>query len=189
MKTLLPFVLCLSLYTASAQSTAQPTSPNGDYTLQRKTDGTWAIFDNAHNVLNTVTPRLPAYDKIVTSWAPDSEKVAILAMTLKSSDIYILGTKGTYTVPSPSLATLKAAAMPHAQFQYNPQSYSFADRGAVSVSWVSPEELQVRTEFVANLSDTHLGHQDHWKFIISYGYALGAEDGPKNLQVIKTRQE
>ena len=190
MKILTVLLFSFALAAAvSAQSTNQPTSPNGIYTLQARPDGSWAIFDSSGNTLNAVTPRLPKYDKIVTTWSPDSEKVAILAMTLKSSDVYVLGTKNSYTIPSLSIANLKATALAHTQLAYNPQSYTFADKGAVSVAWANPEELELQTEFVANLSDTNLGHQDHWKFIIAYVYALGDEQAPTNLQIVKTRRE
>ena len=193
MKTLLPFSTFLIIIAHTALSQAETNnealSPDGAYKLQRTTAGTWAIFDNSGNALNAITPRLGKYDKIVTAWSPDSTKVAILAMTLKTSDLYVLGTKNTYTVPSPSLAALKAAAVPHANFQYNPQSYRFQDKGPIFVAWRGPEQLQVRTEFVADLSDTHLGHQDHWLFIIGYGYDLGDEAPPQNLEVLQARQQ
>ena len=190
MKNLLPLLIVVAHAALSqAETNNEALSPDGAYKLQRTTAGTWAIFDNSGNALNAIAPRLGKYEKIVTTWAPDSTKIAILAMTLKTSDLYILGTKNTYTVPSPSLAALKAAAIPHANFQYNPQSYLFRDKGPISVAWHSPEQLQIRTEFVADLSDIHLGHQDHWLFIISYGYDLGAEGSPQNLEVVQARQQ
>jgi hypothetical protein len=190
MQTSIALLISLTLVTVvSGQSINQPTSPNGAYILQARPDGTWVISDNKGTTLNAVTPRLPRYDKIVTTWSPDSEKVAILAMTLKNSDVYVLGTKNTYTIPRPSTAALKATTLAHTDFPYNPQSYSFADKGAVSVAWANAQQLQLRTEFVANLSDSSLGVQDHWKFIIAYGYGLGDEEAATNLQIVKTRRE
>ena len=185
-------ILCathLPTQTSAQEANNQATSPNQAYTLQKTNAGTWAIFDKAGKPLNAITPLHKQYDKIVTTWAPDSQKVAILAMTLKFSDVYVLGTQNNYTVPSPSIDSLKEFAGSHAHFLYNPQSYFFHDQGAVSVKWINSQELQLRTEVVAGFSDQEQVKQDHWKFIIGYAYNLGDETPSKDLQLIKVRQE
>lgn len=191
MKNLFSLFLFATLTTSGfAQNNDQATSPDGAYKIQKTTTGTWAVFDNSTGQpLSAVTPRLQKYDKIVTRWAPDSQKIAVLAMTLKTSDIYIIGTKNAYTVPMPPLKALKDAALPQANFKYNPQTYSFHDNGAVSVEWLSPEELKIKTEFRADLSDTQLGRQDHWQFIISYAFDLVDQTAPTTFQVLNVRQE
>jgi hypothetical protein len=190
MRTIFSVLLFAALAVSSpGQNNDQATSPNGAYKLQKTTSGTWAIFDNNGKPLNSVTPRRATYDKIVTIWGPDSEKVAVLAMTLKTSDIYVIGTKHTYAVTGPSVSALKEIAIPRANFKYNPQSYFFHDNGAVSVKWLNAQQLQISTEFRADLSDTQLGQQDHWEFIIGYGFDLADEIPSKNLQVLKVREQ
>ena len=148
---LLSAPLLISPIPALAQQTG---SPNGQFSVKQTPQGGFEIVGSQGQVQGEpISPKHTGYDKILVAWSPDSQKAALIAMRLKTSEIYVLGTQHNFEIPQPSLEAMKKLAVKSAgpTLWQNPSSYKCWSNGPLNAKWITADQLEVETTFTLAL--------------------------------------
>ena len=129
----------------------QSVSPDGKYVVKEAGSDNWAIFDREGQPEGPASgPKHRGYDQLLTAWSPDSQKVAIIAMKLKVSDLYVLGAQRAYDAAELPVENMKQLVIERVQssLRGSPKAYKFFSAGPLGAKWISSTELEVKTKFV-----------------------------------------